>query len=364
MGGDLFNIVPWFKPCSHTMRMKPRNIKSSTEITGAVNNASGYNAGIRQLAVDGFSSSNAEKIKNILDNDKLVYCLFGSPNAEIKADNKRQIYSVDHVEYSGSGDNFTISKIYITPKLQEDVADDAVITIVSTATTAWDAYVDAGVIGDSGTPIQQNLENEEILDERLAVYTQDNRITGFTFTPTLLQVTPQNMLLLVPGAKSVHNNQKEALEFKIGNFAANEWGLQMVPKKNPEDTSRWVTCENGTTTVDGGAALNIGGNDETKSIQMTFKSDTDLFFGDPDATFENAPTYTVTFDINTQESGAPSAPAAQSVISGDKATEPSAPTMTGWTFGGWYNESACTTAFSFTTAITADKTLYAKWTEE
>ena len=72
------------------------------------------------------------------------------------------------------------------------------------------------------------------------------------------------------------------------------------------------------------------------------------------------PTYTVTFDAN----GHGTAPAPQTVLSGYTATEPTAPTAEGWIFGGWYKEAACTNAFDFTTPITADITLYAKWTEE
>ncbi len=71
------------------------------------------------------------------------------------------------------------------------------------------------------------------------------------------------------------------------------------------------------------------------------------------------PTYTVSFDAN----GHGTAPAAQTVLSGNTATEPSAPTATGWIFGGWYKEAACTNAFDFATAITGDITLYAKWTQ-
>ena len=70
------------------------------------------------------------------------------------------------------------------------------------------------------------------------------------------------------------------------------------------------------------------------------------------------PTYTVTFNAN----GHGTAPAAQTVSQGDKATEPTAPTATGYTFGGWYKESNCTNAFDFNTAINANITLYAKWT--
>ena len=68
--------------------------------------------------------------------------------------------------------------------------------------------------------------------------------------------------------------------------------------------------------------------------------------------------YTVTFDAN----GHGTAPDAQTVSQGSKATQPTAPTATGYTFGGWYKESNCANAFDFNTAINANITLYAKWT--
>ena len=72
------------------------------------------------------------------------------------------------------------------------------------------------------------------------------------------------------------------------------------------------------------------------------------------------PTYTVTFDAN----GHGTAPAAQTVLSGTTATKPTDPTVSGWTFEGWYKEAACTNAFDFATPITGDITLFAKWTEK
>ncbi len=72
--------------------------------------------------------------------------------------------------------------------------------------------------------------------------------------------------------------------------------------------------------------------------------------------------YTVTFNLN--YTGATGAPAAQTVNSGGKATKPTDPTRQGYTFGGWFVNTAGTgTAFDFNTAITANTTLYAKWTE-
>ena len=70
-------------------------------------------------------------------------------------------------------------------------------------------------------------------------------------------------------------------------------------------------------------------------------------------------TYTVIFNAN----GHGTAPATQTVTSGGTASEPTAPTADGWTFGGWYQDATCSVAFDFATPITANTELYAKWTE-
>lgn len=52
----------------------------------------------------------------------------------------------------------------------------------------------------------------------------------------------------------------------------------------------------------------------------------------------------------------------QSVADGELATEPSAPTKTGFTFGGWYSDLDLTVAWDFSTdTVDSDMMLYAKW---
>lgn len=41
--------------------------------------------------------------------------------------------------------------------------------------------------------------------------------------------------------------------------------------------------------------------------------------------------------------------------------KPADPTRKGYTFAGWYTDEACTEAYDFSVAVTADMTLYAKW---
>ncbi|MGI6375415.1 MAG: InlB B-repeat-containing protein [Anaerolineae bacterium] len=70
--------------------------------------------------------------------------------------------------------------------------------------------------------------------------------------------------------------------------------------------------------------------------------------------------YTVTFDAQGGSAVAP-----QTVDHGGYASEPTAPTWTGHTFGGWFKDAACTTPWLFAhDTVTGDVTLYAKWTLE
>jgi uncharacterized repeat protein (TIGR02543 family) len=67
--------------------------------------------------------------------------------------------------------------------------------------------------------------------------------------------------------------------------------------------------------------------------------------------------YTVSFNSN-----GGTAVSSQVIAHGSTATQPTPPTKTGNTFGGWYSDVGLTSAFNFSTPITADITLFAKWT--
>ena len=69
-------------------------------------------------------------------------------------------------------------------------------------------------------------------------------------------------------------------------------------------------------------------------------------------------TVTVTFDVN----GHGTAPAAQSVAPGETVERPADPSAGGYSFGGWFTEPDCLNAYDFSTPVTADLTLFARWT--
>jgi len=68
--------------------------------------------------------------------------------------------------------------------------------------------------------------------------------------------------------------------------------------------------------------------------------------------------YTVSFNA---DGGSP-VPNSQNIAHGGKVATPSAMTKTGYSFGGWYKEAACTNQWNFATdSVTGEITLYAKW---
>ena len=68
--------------------------------------------------------------------------------------------------------------------------------------------------------------------------------------------------------------------------------------------------------------------------------------------------YVVTFNLNGKGTNF-----TQEVYENRTITTPANPTTTGFVFDGWYTNQACTSAFNFSTPITANTTLYAKWVQ-
>ena len=70
--------------------------------------------------------------------------------------------------------------------------------------------------------------------------------------------------------------------------------------------------------------------------------------------------YSIAFDLNGHEA---SGFGTINVWEGETIEMPADPLVSGYRFGGWYLDAACTQPFDATQPITADITLYAKWTE-
>lgn len=70
-------------------------------------------------------------------------------------------------------------------------------------------------------------------------------------------------------------------------------------------------------------------------------------------------TYRVSFD----SMGGSSVDSISGVAKGETITMPSEPTREGYVFGGWYRDTSCKVAFTESSKVTKDITLYAKWEE-
>ncbi|MBR2784042.1 MAG: S-layer homology domain-containing protein [Firmicutes bacterium] len=77
---------------------------------------------------------------------------------------------------------------------------------------------------------------------------------------------------------------------------------------------------------------------------------------EPEPTPPPATGYIVTFNSN-----GGSAVASQTVESGGTVAMPETPYLAGYTFAGWYTDSETSKLYDFSTPVTADFTLYAKW---
>ena len=69
-------------------------------------------------------------------------------------------------------------------------------------------------------------------------------------------------------------------------------------------------------------------------------------------------TYNITFNTN-----GGSSISTQEVLRNAKVVKPTNPTKSGTTFVGWYKNSSLTTAYDFSSKVTGDLTLYAKWAD-
>lgn len=132
-----------------------------------------------------------------------------------------------------------------------------------------------------------------------------------------------------------------------------EWGFGVMVNTTLYKNSGTMSSANCTNWTFSTSAQNCG---ITPSVTGTYIFKVKLDNGTPKVSLLYP--HTVTFN-----SKGGSTVASQVVKYNGKATKPADPTKSGYTFGGWMTTDGGSTAFNFTsTAITADTTVYAKWT--
>ena len=135
--------------------------------------------------------------------------------------------------------------------------------------------------------------------------------------------------------------------FGIPDKSTYNWGdtvkITVTPDKWYSITSVYAK-ENSTVAV-----TKVSGEENTYSFTMPASNITIVAVAE-------RPNFTVTFD---SQGGSAVTPA--TVANGAALTKPAAPSWAGRGFAGWYTDAACTTKYDFTTSVTGDLTLYARW---
>ncbi len=168
-----------------------------------------------------------------------------------------------------------------------------------------------------------------------------------TLTPAFDGGTTEYTLTLDAGAKETQISYVAANKV----FQARTYINKFAPKT-------WGYKSGDTLTVQAGDKIYIGvGNVNWDSMQQgateTRYTVTVAGSSEPPAPAE----FTVTFD-----SQGGSAVAAQTVKQDGKVTMPDTPTKEGYTFGGWYRDAECETAWTFDLdTVDENMTLYARW---
>lgn len=239
-----------------------------------------------------------------------------------------------HVAGFVEGDALTVNGIVVKAVYNEDV-DGATVS---------DSVV------SSGYSVSPALGSELVKGDTEVTVTYRGKTAKFTVT-----AVPRVMTALTVGGDP-------AMQY-IGS-KLNPTGLTFTAHFN-DDTQEGVAPGNIEFTSD---AMNDDGNFAVygtgKTVTASYGGKTCEFTVDVDSTTQ----YLVQFVTNIPGTGKVPVgmPENQSVRHGCTVEEPTTvPTLKGYTFGGWYKEAACTTAWDFATeTVTGNRTIYAKWTSK
>ena len=201
-------------------------------------------------------------------------------------------------------------------------------TITGTGETEFNGKVTVA----PGSTIEKGIFNGEVIN--------NGTITGGTFSGTVINGEDGTIAegVSIPNLKFIVTFDNEGTR----TTAIIDNGVKLTapaaPTKEGYRFSGWYYDNNG-----GKAKWNFDTDTVTRAMTLTAKW---------------VRTYTVTF-----ETSGGSAVAPVTVDTGSTVTKPADPTKSGYTFGGWYKDSTLQTPWDFANGtVTADTTLYAKWT--
>lgn len=205
---------------------------------------------------------------------------------------------------------------------------DGPCTVIGSGGTVFNGKVTV----TPGSTIEKGTFNGEVIN--------NGTITGGTFSGTVINGEDGTIAegVSIPNLKFIvtFDNEGTRTTAIIDNGA--KLTAPAAPTKEGYRFGGWYYDNNG-----GKAKWNFGTDTVTRAMTLKAKW---------------VQTYTVTF-----ETSGGSAVGPVTVDAGSTVTKPADPTKSGYTFGGWYKDSTLQTPWDFANGtVTADTTLYAKWT--
>ncbi len=198
-----------------------------------------------------------------------------------------------------------------------------------------------------GSTIEKGIFNGEVINngtinggEFTGTVSNNGSITGGKFTGTVINSESGTIAegVSIPNLKFIVTFDNEGTKTQEIIDAGSKITEPTAPTKEGYRFDGWYYDNNG-----GKAKWNFGTDTVTRAMTLKAKW---------------VQTYTVTFETSGGRAVDP-----VTVDAGSTVTKPADPTKSGYTFGGWYKDSTLQTPWDFANGtVTADTTLYAKWT--
>ena len=299
------------------------------------------------VEVDNEAHTAAEKIENAEYTDKIKSIVIEADN---KINNILQNAKAAVIKYTVT---FNMMGHGTAPSSQT-VENGGKATMP--ATPAAEGYLFGGWYKDQNLQTAWNFDTDTVTADTTiyAKWTSDSQSLedGYYLAGTLNGGSFWDVSSLNSGMK-LEVNAAVPGEYKIDRiFYEDDW-VKVVKVENGEITAWYKDGEDNHYTVSA---------DEAGEGTLYFRPEGDLSWTYIYFTVipKEAPKYTVTFNMM----GHGTAPSSQTVEKGGKVTKPDDPAAEGYLFSGWYKDENLQTAWNFNLdKVTADTTLYAKWTE-
>ena len=239
--------------------------------------------------------------------------------------------------YTTTPANTTIKAYYKKQQftVTASATTNGTITLGEPATLDWDENFTIHVKADPNYEIDTVTVN----GENVSV----NNLGDYTFVMPTHDVTVSATFKKI---KYTITGEGNNVTFGIPDKSTYNWGDTVKITVTPAEwyNIKDVYAKTGTTEI-----TKVSGKENTYSFTMPASNITIVAVAE-------RPNFTVTFD---SQGGSAVTPA--TVANGAALTKPAVPVWAGRGFAGWYTDAACTTKYDFTTPVTGDLTLYARW---